>query len=280
VTNSNGNWLVVVGAKGSAPIVVADGNPVALTPKARIMLTPGGHYARGFVTISDLISRDVQRTNDPDLAVDMEDTMQTQMEPVSETFKANLTPDVDIPGAYALLIDSPHPKSPDAPASIAVIAHDLGDLKAGMLTQLSVVLPKIGPTGESGWGILVFAGGRQVRSTGMGQILPRYFDWNETLALKKSIAERVAKGADAPIAEFRQMPLGLSKEIMAKYHGTSIKVEISIGADGSVLQAAPVGMSDPDLSGAISAGFAKWLFLPPIKNGAAVPGSVIVPLNL
>jgi hypothetical protein len=276
LANQEGRWSSVVGAIGDAPIVNDNGNRSTLKGKMRIVVTPGGHYGGGFVTISDVYSKDIQRTNDPTLEADMADSMPEDMDATTQTLKANLTPDTDIPGAYAVFISSPPEQESKAVPSLAVLLREIGDLKAGVQAPISVVLPKR----ESGWNLLVFAGGRQVRSTDMGRLLPAYFDKLESDSLGKTIADRNAKGADAPIAIFREMPLGLPEAIVAKYKGKTIKVGITVGSDGRVTQAAPVGLDDADLSDAISKGFSHWLFVPPVKNGTSSPGNAILPVKL
>ena len=114
----------------------------------------------------------------------------------------------------------------------------------------------------------------------MGAVLPGYFDRIETAALKKRIAERQEKGVDKPLAAFRQMHFSLPEAIKTKYHGTTVKVEVRVGTDGRVLWARPVGLSDADLTEALNKGFSTWLFVPPMKDGALVPGSAVVPLTL
>jgi len=270
------SWAPVIGAEAGAPIIAANGSPVTLESTSGIALSVGDHYADGFVTVTDTHSTDVPMTNDAEAAA----TMATSVRATAVTFEANLVPDIDIPGAYALLVCSPPDQKADAPPSLAVMACQIGDLQAGKQKHLALVLPKLRDDEGPGWTVLVFSAGREVRSTGMSGVLPAYFDRIETLSLRKRIAERVAKGSDAPIAVFRQMPLGLPDELKAKYHGTTVKAEVSVNAEGGVVSAAPVGMSDPDLSAAIGRGFAYWLFLPPVKNGAAAPASAIIPLKM
>lgn len=276
VTNHDGAWMAVVGVDANAPVVDANGSRLVLNRTAGVLLTPSDRYAGGFVTISEEDMADVPVTNDPDTA----STMPNEMQATSGVLSASLASDVDIPGAYALLIHLPPSQDPDSPPPLAVVLHNIGDLKAGSQTHLSVVLPKIKTGEEPGWGILIFASGQQVRSTGMGKVLPGYFDRIETLAQKKRIAERVDKGADAPIAVFRKMPLGLPEQVTARYRGTTIKVEINVGADGRLIWAKPIGVNDADLWGALNKGFAGWLFLPPVREGAALPGSAIIPLKM
>ncbi|HTU03588.1 MAG TPA: hypothetical protein VMG58_17280, partial [Candidatus Sulfotelmatobacter sp.] len=196
LTKYKDNWLPVVGADANAPIVVANGSQVVLGSSSGILLTVGEHYADGFVTIADVYSRDVPVTNDAETAA----SNPNEMKATSVDLKATLTSDIDIPDAYALLIAYPPNQSPTAPPMLAVIAQKIGDLTAGRQTHFSARLPKLEQDEGPGWNILVFDAGRQVRSTGMGDILPGYLDRIETGALKKRIAERVDKGADAPIA--------------------------------------------------------------------------------
>jgi hypothetical protein len=276
ITNYKDTWLPVVGADHNAAIVVFNGNAVTLGAGAGIVLTVGDRYADGFVTIKDAYSSDVPFTNDAQTAA----SMANEVKSTSVRLQAGLTSDIDIPDAYALLITYPPSKSPDAPPILAVMVQGIGDLKAGVAAHLSAVLPKLEQEEGQGWSILVFDAGRQVRSTGMGALLPGYFDRIEAISLKKRIAERVEKRADAPIAVFRQMPLGLPDPIKAKYHGTTIKVEVRVSVEGRVVSAKPVGLTDPDLWEALSRGFANWLFLPPVKDGALAPASAVIPLKL
>jgi hypothetical protein len=275
ITNYKGTWLPVVGTNNNAAVVVSEGNPIPLAPNAGIVLTVGDHYADGFVTLKDVFSADVPTSNDLETAA-----TSTQMKPTQVTLQASLTSDVDIPDAYALLIAYAPSKNPDAAPMLAVVAHTVGDLKAGVEKHMTAVLPKLSQDEGPGWSILVFDAGRQVRSSTMGEVLPGYFDRIEAGSLKKRIAERVDKRVDAPIAVFRQMPLGLPDAVKAKYHGTTLKVEIKVSSDGHVVSAKPVGVADGDLWEALNKGFATWLFLPPVKDGAAVPTSAIVPVKL
>ncbi len=278
ITNYKDAWLPVVGADHNSVIVVSNGNPVTLGPNAGIVLSVGDRYAPGFVTIADLEVADVPVTNDPETAATMR-----QMEPTLQKLTANVTSDVDIPDAYTLIVTHAPPAAnagPDAPPMLAIVVQAAGDLKAGVATHLSALLPKISKEENQAWSILVFDQGREVRSTGMGDLLPAYLDRMDTISLKKRIADRAERRADAPIAVFRQMPLGLPDAVKAKYHGTTVKVEIRVSADGHVVSAKPVGLSDPDLWTALDKGFGNWLFLPPVKDGALAPGSAIIPLKM
>jgi hypothetical protein len=270
-----GSWAPVVGAEGGAPIVGVAGGQQTLEANAGIAFGVGDHYADGFVTITEVHVTDVPPTTDAEQAV----TLSTGIKATAVVFEADLTPDIDLAGAYAVLISPPPGQSPDAP-SLASFVHQIGPLPAGKATHLSVVLPKLSQVVEQKWSVLVFVAGRQVRSTGMGEFLPTYLDRIETISLRKRIADRVAKGADAPIAVFRQMPLGLPDGIKAKYQGTTVKASVSINAEGRVVGVKPVGLADTDLADALSRGFGTWLFLPPVKAGAAVPASAIIPLKM
>jgi hypothetical protein len=275
VTNYKDAWLPVVGADHSSAIVVSGGTPVTLGPNAGIMLSVGDKYAGGFVTIADVDLSDVPVTNDPETAATMR-----QMEPTLQSLKANLTSDVDIPDAYALIVSKAPTSSPDAPPLLAVVVQAIGDLKAGATAHLSATLPKISKDESHTWSVLVFDAGREVRSTGMGELLPAYFDRIDAIGLRKRIADRADRRVDAPIAVFRQMPLGLPDPVKAKYHGTTVKVEIKVNVEGRVVSAKPVGPSDPDLWNALDKGFSTWLFIPPVKDGVVAPGSAIIPLKM
>jgi hypothetical protein len=264
----------IVGAEGNAPIIVADGNQVTLGASASIAVSVGDRYADGFVKIDDLLTVDVPPSNDPN------DIASNEMKASQVDVRATLTSAIDIPDAYAILITYPPSKNPDAAPMLAAVVHKIGDLTAGRETRISVRLPKLAQDEGPSWSILLFDAGRQVRSTGMDKLLPGYLDRLETAALKKRIADRLGKGADAPIAVFRQMPLSLPDPIKAKYHGTTIKVEVRVGPEGRVVWARPVGLSDADLLEALNKGFANWLFLPPMKDGSVAPGSAIIPLKL
>jgi hypothetical protein len=276
LSNFKDSWVPVVGVDGGAPVALDNGGKVSLAPNAGIILSVGDHYADGFVTIADAHLTNAAGTIDPDTAEAMDSDMKSSV----EDYEADLTSDTDIPKAYALFVLPLPPKQADAPPRIAVLARPIGDLQAGKLTHLSARLPNIGPAGSPDWVALVYDAGRQVRSTGMSSVLPPYFDRVEATSLRRRIAERVAKGADAPIAVFREMPLGLPPAVAAKYHESTVKVMIDVNADGQVVSAKPEGVNDPDLSAAVSRGFGSWLFVPPVKGGAAAPGSAIVPLKM
>jgi hypothetical protein len=275
ITNYKDTWLPIVGTDNNAAVVVSNGSPVSLGLNAGIVLSVGDHFADGFVTVKDAFTADVPTSNDLQTAATT-----SQMKPTSVTLQATLTSDVDIPDAYALLITYPPSKTQDAVPLLAVIAHTIGDLKAGSPKHFSAVLPKLNQDEGPGWSILVFDAGRQVRSSTMGEILPGYFDRIETASLKKRIAERLDKRTDAPLMPFRQLPLGLPDAIKAKYHGTTLKVEIRVSVDGRLVSAKPVGLADPDLWEALNKGFSNWLFLPPVKDGALAPATAIIPVKL
>lgn len=276
ISNYKDTWLPVVGTDNNAAVVVpAGGSPVTLGLNAGIVLSVGDHFADGFVTVKDAFTVDVPTSNDLQTAATT-----SQMKPTSVTLQATLTSDVDIPDAYALLITYPPTKTADAAPMLAVVPHTIGDLKAGVTKHISAVLPKLNEDEGPGWSILVFDAGRQVRSSTMGEILPGFFDRIETASLKKRIAERVDKRVDAPLAPFRQLPLGLPDAVKAKYHGTTLKVEIRVSVDGRLVSAKPVGVADPALWEALNKGFSNWLFLPPVKDGTLVPASAIIPVKL
>jgi hypothetical protein len=275
ITNYKDTWLPVVGTVNSAAVVVFSGSPVTLGLNTGIMLSVGDHYADGFVTVKDVSLNDVPASTDLEAAA----TTST-LKATTETLQANLTSDVDIPDAYALLITYVPSKTPDAAPKLAVVPHTIGDLKAGVQKHLLAVLPKFDEDENTAWSILVFDAGRQVRSTTMGEILPGYFDRIDAASLKKRIAERADKRVDAPIAIFRQMPLGIPDAVKAKYHGTTMKVEVRVSAEGHVVSAKPVGIADTDLWEALNKGFSTWLFLPPVKDGVLTPASAIIPVKL
>lgn len=275
ITNYKDTWLPVVGTAADAAVVVSNGSTVTLGKNAGIVLTVGDRYADGLVTAKDVFSTDVPASSDLQEAATSSTLKSTMV-----TLQADLTSDVDIPDAYALLISYPPSKTPDAAPMLAVVPHTIGDLKAGVQKHISAVLPKFGRDEGPAWSILVFDAGRQVRSTTMGEILPGYFDRIEAASLKKRIAERAEKRADAPIAVFRQMPLGLPDAVKAKYHGTTLKVEVRVSVDGHVVSAKPVGVADPELWEALNKGFSTWLFLPPVKDGNLVPTSAVIPVKL
>jgi hypothetical protein len=275
ITNYKDTWLPVVGTDNNAAVVVSNGSTVTLGKNAGIVLTVGDRYADGLVTVKDAFTTDVPASTDLQEAA-TSSTLKSTM----ETLQVDLTSDIDIPDAYAFLITYPPSKTPDGAPMLAVVPHTIGDLKAGVQKHISAVLPKLGQDEGPAWSILVFDAGRQVRSTTMGEILPGYFDRIDAASLKKRIAERADKRVDAPIAVFRQMPLGLPDAVKAKYHGTTLKVEVKVSVDGHVVSAKPVGVADPDLWEALNRGFSTWLFLPPVKDGALVPTSAIIPLKL
>jgi hypothetical protein len=273
------NMLPIVDVQGSYPMVVEDGNQVALDRDAGIVLSLGERYADGFVTISDVTQTDVQMaSNEIDRDVGASLGAGEKAGPVA--FEANLTADRDVWDAYALLVSLRPDQGPDKPPMLAVVAQQIGNLSAGKQKHLSVRLPGLSGEARPVWGVLVFSAGRQVRSTGMGEILPVYFDRLENSLLKRLIAQRVTRGVDAPIAAYRQMPLGLPDAVAARYRGTTVKVEVRVGADGRVVYARPLEVSDPELSSALSRGLATWLFVPPVKGGAVAPASAIIPLRM
>jgi hypothetical protein len=182
--------------------------------------------------------------------------------------------------SYVLLVNCLIDPNPDVPPTLAVVPDKLGPLKAGTPTSFSIVLPKPKGGGSSGWAILVFSEGRQLRSTGMGKILPAYFDRIDHISLHRRIEERVQKGVDAPLAAFRELPLTLPDALKERYHGKSIKVEIQVGASGTVESVRSLSTVDPEMGGALSAIFANWLFLPALKDHTLVSGTVIIPLTI
>jgi hypothetical protein len=258
-----------------SPIVISNGTQVTLEANTSLALTVGDHYSPGFVDVKDVTFTDIPVTNDPEQAA-----TDVNMRPVAETVGATLQANSDIPGAYAVLIGSPPNEKPDGPPSLAVRAVLIGDLQADKPQHFTARVPKLRSDGTPDWSLLVFASGREVRSTGMGVVLPGYFDRLETLSLKRRIADRVAKGVDAQVAVFRQMPLGIPDAVKAKYKGTTVNVQVTVAPDGRVIAAEPVGKIDSDLSAAMEKGFSTWLFLPPVKNGATTPSKPIIPVRM
>jgi hypothetical protein len=272
----NESWVPVVGVDGGAPVALDNGGKVALAANAFMILSVGDRYAEGFVTVADPHLTVVPGAVDPDMA----EAMDSDMKSNAEEYEADLTSDTDLANAYALFVLPRAPQKADSPPGLAVLARSIGEMKAGKPTHLSAKLPNIAPSGGQDWTVLVYDAGRQVRSTGMSAVIPAYFDRVEATSLKRRIAERVAKGTDAPIAVFREMPLGLPHTIEAKYHETTVNVKVGVDAEGHVVSAKPEGLSDPELTEAVARGFGTWLFVPPIKAGAAAPGSAVVPLRM
>jgi hypothetical protein len=272
----NQSWVPVVGVAAGVPVALDNGGKVSLAANAGMILSVGDRYADGFVTVANANLTVAPGAVDPDMA----EAMDSDMKSNAEDYEADLTSETDIDNAYALFVLPRPSQKPDALPRLAVVARPIGEMKAGKLTHLSAKLPNIAQTGGQDWTVLVYDSGRQVRSTGMGTVMPTYFDQIEATSLKKRIAERVAKGSDAPIAVFRQMPLGLPSDIEAKYHRTTVKVMVGVDSDGHVVSAKPEGLSDPELADAVAKGFGTWLFIPPVKAGAAAPGSAIIPLRM
>jgi hypothetical protein len=268
------SWVPVVAADGLSPVAMANNAQVVLEANAGIALTVGDHYGPGFVKVTDSNLADVAATNDAEAAA-----TDSNMKATSEKFDATLEADSDIPNVYAVMIGAPAQK-PDAGPVLAARVSQIGDLQAGKPKHFVVLLPKLRYDGAKDWSMLVFANGREIRSTDMGELLTGYFDKVETLSLKKRIAERVEKAADAPVGVFRPMPLNLPDAVKAKYHGQTVKVEVTVNPEGRVVAAVPRGVVDADLSEALSRGFAYWMFVPAIKGGAAVSSSAILPLKM
>src|ERR1019366_4024059 len=181
LSNYKDNWVPVVGVNGDSLIVTANGSPVVIEGRAGIALSVGDRYANGFVTISDVSSRDVPAINDPETAA----TNASDFKPKSVIFALDMESDIDVPNAYTLFIAVPHDQSPDAPPALAIIARQIGDIYAGKQIHLSFQLPKLGQDEGKEWTALVFAAGRQMRSTGMNQVLPAYFEGIESYGLRK-----------------------------------------------------------------------------------------------
>jgi hypothetical protein len=268
-------WVPVIGAHDLAPVALASGSEVVLETNTPIVLSVGAHYLPGFVTLRDTSFTDIAPTDDLEQAA-----TDSNMKATAELFEASIESDTDIPSAYAVMIASPVNQKPDAPPSLAVRVAEIGDLQAGKARHFSARLPKVRLTGEKDWSLLVFSGGQEVRSTGMGAILTGYFDKVETFSLRNKIAERVAAGKDAPMKVFRQMPFSIPDDVKAKYHGKTITVLMTVSPEGHVVSVVPKGISDPALTEALTKAFASVLFLPQIKGGAAVSATAPVPIKL
>jgi hypothetical protein len=268
-------WVPVVGVEGGAPVALDNSGRVTLPPDSGIALSVGSRFADGFVTVGQAHFTDVPSTTDPDTA----EAMAFDMKSGVQTFEADLTADAEVPGAYALFVRTQAPAKPEEAPRLMVISKPIGDLQPGRATHVSARLPKP-PDGATDWNLLVFTAGRQVRTTGMGAVMPAYFDRMEAVALRRRIAEREEKHESAPLAVFREMPLGLPDTVEAKYRGETVKVRVAVNADGQVTSATPVGVDDPGLSAALGRGFGTWLFVPKVKDGAPEPASAIVPLKM
>lgn len=277
ITRHEDAWVPVVGADGYCPVIASNGGTVTVRGGARIILTPGDRYADGSITISDVSATDVPVTTDPDIA----ENMPTIMDTTSEVFRATLTSSVDVAKAYVLLLSySEDAGNPDTPPVLAVVPDKVGELKAGEPKAFSIVLPKPKSGQRPGWSVLVYVAGRQMRSTGMDAVLPRYFNRIEHIALKRRIDERIAKGADAQVSALRELPIVVPDAIRGKYRGKSIRVEIRVGTDGQVESVRTLGVSDEALTDALQRTFANWLFVPPLRNHALEQGNVIIPLRM
>ena len=276
ITRYKGDWIPVVGADFDAPVVMDSGKPVTLGKAAPIMITLGEAYAPGFVTIASVYTSDVPVANDAATAAQMA----TDMRATVVLLVADLSSDVTVPDAYALLVACPPGLKPGDPPQLAAMVHRIGELAAGKPFHLSVRLPKITQEEGPGWCVLVCSEGRQLRSTGMDMLLPGYFDRLENVALRRRIEARADKGVDAPIAVFRQMPLGLPDEVRSRYRGMTVNVDVRVNLEGRVVWVKPINVNDPELTTLLMKGFATWLFLPPVREGSLASGKVIVPIKL
>ncbi len=155
VTHYKEAWLPVVGAEGYSPVVISEGKPAALSVNTGMMLTLGERYAPGFVTIANTDLADVPST---DAAT--EASMPNELKSTAVNFTADLTSDVDIADAYAIMIVYPPDRPADAPPVLAIYAKDIGPLQSGATTHVSVRLPKLGQIESPDWKILIFAAGR------------------------------------------------------------------------------------------------------------------------
>jgi hypothetical protein len=277
VMAQNGSaWQPVVDVDAMAPVVAVDksGATQKLAPTAHLVLTVGGKFGPGFVTVKD---------TDPDeTAAKDPDAYGQAMSGASSTviFGTTLNSDTDLSNVFVALYFEQPSSGPDKPPSVAVVIRPVGALSAGKDFRLKSPLPSLEKIPNAEWRVLVFSGPLEVHSTGMADVLPSYFDRVEHFSLARDIAARAAKGADAKLEVFRRVPLNLPDAVQAKYHGQTVSVDLGIAEDGSVSSLEPVNQRDPDLKDALQKGLGLWLFLPAVKGGKTTASHVVIPLKM
>lgn len=88
------------------------------------------------------------------------------------------------------------------------------------------------------------------------------------------MAESAAYSAPAPMKVVS--PTGISR----RYKGETIRLSLTIDADGQPHNISLLSGRDPNLVRQLLPAVAQWQFAPAMKNGKAVPAAVVLPIEL
>lgn len=268
-----GNMEPIVSATwNNRPVVLENNQRITVADHSGVSLNLGRAFAAGRVEIREPEALGWVKTY-------MADNVAFSQHPVSIQFKATLVSDTDLSDVFVVIVVFDVHEAPNELAVSSILVADVGRLTAGKPTRFSSQFPPIANDRQRTWTTLVFSGGLEVRSTGVPDLLAQFFDVTERHRHSLLMQQRV-HGTDAAIEVFRQFPLELSEDLKAAYSGQTVQARLTINLHGSVSAVALVDLQDPKLVDELRAQFGWWLFLPAIKDGAAVPRQAILPLRL
>ena len=260
----------VVAIRNGRPLVEVEGRTRPADSEA-LSLAVGSGYAQGSVTLSEA---DLTR------AVDYRSGRG------STIFKITIESQTALADAFLVLFVADYQDYTDAlehdrPIVFTTVPFDLGRLDAGKRQPVSMKFGLIAR--EEGhlciWSAVIFSRGQQVRSAGVTDTLPLFFDAMDRDNHRLLKAEREKRG-EAAFEVFRAVPLDPPPEIKAKYGGQKVNVTLQINRNGNVTGMIIPGNDDPALADFVRSLLTRWwLFLPPVHNGAAYGLTLSLPLR-
>jgi hypothetical protein len=251
-----------VGAKKGRFIVLVDDRLETADPDAPLILSVGDGYALGFVTITESKMTRYHGTDNEQLYTAFEGKVTSQ----TELTRVLL---VVVAFTYNEYRDYTTISSRDRPFAFTMMAEPIDHLAAGKPKKVSVSFPalKTAPEENSLWTAVVFANGRQVRTTGVSNMLPWFFEAQSRCNHRRLLDERGKRGT-APVEIYRNLPLDAPPEIKTKYGGQTVVVMLEIDRTAHITGIQLPETDDPQLRDFLYDRMAKlWLFLPCVREG-------------
>jgi hypothetical protein len=264
----DGQRLVIVGYKGTNPVVLKDGSKLTVHD-ARVSIIPGEAFAPGVVTIDQA-----------------EATSQTNWQRINgeyaeqryNIFYAKLTADRELSDVYLILLEFEDLNGDYSGApKVAILGTAVGHMEAGVKKTVSADFPPLLSKRQLHWVALVFSGGVQVHSGSGEGLLDNLFDMVDHVGLQKVIEER--RYGSHPLMVYRRFPFKFDDEMKTKYHGQTVRLNVSITAEGTLDYVQSDSGSDDLLTREVARQMATWLFIPKIENGGPLESSVVLPIK-
>lgn len=249
----NGKYLPVVRARGTQPVVVADGKQVVADGR-KLAMKKVGEYLPVFVTVRDMtvntsvLDLSGARINN---AMDLHAWLETPYW-LDDVFIAL---ELDTEGEGKLLM-----------------LHEVGRLEANEPKSLSIHLQLSVELGEGKYQMHLFAGGPEVFHS---NIPPEYRDRAVDRMTEKRIAgvqEASPKPLIGPVPEY---PATMLK---TKSKGEAV-IAVRVGTNGRAYDPVVKSASDPAFGESALVAVRLWRFLPRVKEGRAVESRVELPFK-